>query len=411
MNELFFLFLKLDLIPGCSVEQVNERYRVLASLFHPDQMTGEKRKATAEKEMKVLNDRRDRIMAHLKGPKHKLQGACECRSPFFTGADLAAGGKPAEGSGATTGAKTTGAAGSAGSSGSAGFAGSAGSTSTTGAADRKTASPGGGTANTSNSSKSTGTAPGGTRPKHDGANSQTNSSFDGGGFPKRTSDTSKMTANAARQRILHGRFPNENKSDSSAKEASSNGDADPDPTGNTKHPIANRVHLPTVIDKTVTITLTQIAAGLALIMLAAVATIGFLYHQSKTTNLPPSQQNAINQVRQNRIKNLQTVSNQQPKLIVAKPQPYVKPEIPHPPFIQTTEELAKIDSQDMVRRTRELTVEFRQLLKQIEPPEAFDENNLAGRIPSLYKRFNYVDNQKAIFENELRRRGITEKVT
>ena len=81
-NDLFCLFLKMDLTPGCSIATLNERYRTLASLFHPDQITGEKRKEIAEREMIALNDRRDRILAHLKGATHKLVGDCDCRRPL-----------------------------------------------------------------------------------------------------------------------------------------------------------------------------------------------------------------------------------------------------------------------------------------------------------------------------------------
>jgi cobalamin biosynthesis Mg chelatase CobN len=81
-NDLFCLFLKMDLTPGCSIATLNERYRMLASLFHPDQITGEKRKEIAEREMIALNDRRDRILAHLKGATHRLVGDCDCRRRF-----------------------------------------------------------------------------------------------------------------------------------------------------------------------------------------------------------------------------------------------------------------------------------------------------------------------------------------
>jgi hypothetical protein len=82
---------------------------------------------------------------------------------------------------------------------------------------------------------------------------------------------------------------------------------------------------------------------------------------------------------------------------------------PMPPFTEGLE-LNKISTPDLLERTEKLTVEFRTLLNEIQPQEAYWRNYGSGQLHRLYKRFNYVDNQKMIFETELRRRGCKGKI-
>ena len=445
MNELFALFLKLDLTPGCSIEQVNERYRALASLFHPDQIIGEKRKATAEMELKTLNNRRDKILAHLKGPRHKLTGECECRTPYPAG--TVSGGQGA--AGARQASERQGSSGQANPQASGKPQGSSGQ----GYSQAAKGQPGGSGQGYSQAAKG---QPGSSR-QADNQRAMNSSSPQ---RPQRDDNgMAKMAAHIkqTRERLYRGG------SSGGRREKSTNAPSDPDPeparaegecpappppppltptptlppsppppppvpplstgragtTGGAIPPVVRRTHLPVVAEKKPLLSFKQIAACWALMAVSTAAYFAYTLHrndafertrvhriETRRPETQPARVAASDPV------DLAMVKTGCPSTTGPKGLPVRAPEVPaQPAFIKAASELSQLDTRDLIDRTRRLTVEFKALLNQIQPPEAFAENDLAGRIPSLYKRFNYVDNQKAIFENELRRRGITWKVT
>lgn len=77
MNKLQQAYIDLGLKPGAPLEQVVERWRIVARMWHPDRAATEQEKAIAEAELKKVNGARDLIARHHQDGLHKLVG-CEC---------------------------------------------------------------------------------------------------------------------------------------------------------------------------------------------------------------------------------------------------------------------------------------------------------------------------------------------
>jgi curved DNA-binding protein CbpA len=77
VNKLQQAYIDLGLQPGAPLEQVAERWRVIARMWHPDRAASEQERLIAEAELKKVNGARDLISRHYQDGLHKLVG-CEC---------------------------------------------------------------------------------------------------------------------------------------------------------------------------------------------------------------------------------------------------------------------------------------------------------------------------------------------
>jgi curved DNA-binding protein CbpA len=77
MNKLQQAYIDLGLKPGAPLDQVLERWRTVARMWHPDRASTEQEKTLAEAELKKVNGARDLIARHYQDGLHKLVG-CEC---------------------------------------------------------------------------------------------------------------------------------------------------------------------------------------------------------------------------------------------------------------------------------------------------------------------------------------------
>ncbi len=80
MNDLLKSYAVLQLSPGTSMVLINQRYKKAGNVWHPDKFRGElEAKATAERELKTINNARDILRDHFRTGGHKESGNCECR--------------------------------------------------------------------------------------------------------------------------------------------------------------------------------------------------------------------------------------------------------------------------------------------------------------------------------------------
>jgi curved DNA-binding protein CbpA len=79
MNDLHKSYGILQLSPGTSMELINQRYKRLVMSWHPDKFRGDQAKATAERELKKINNARDILRDHFRTGGHKEAGHCDCR--------------------------------------------------------------------------------------------------------------------------------------------------------------------------------------------------------------------------------------------------------------------------------------------------------------------------------------------
>ncbi len=79
MNDLLKAYAVLQLSPGTSMVLINQRYKRLVMSWHPDKFRGEQAKATAERELKNINNARDILRDHFRNGGHRESGNCDCR--------------------------------------------------------------------------------------------------------------------------------------------------------------------------------------------------------------------------------------------------------------------------------------------------------------------------------------------
>ncbi|NEO61899.1 MAG: J domain-containing protein, partial [Moorea sp. SIO4G2] len=69
-NELEQCYRVLELEPGASPEEVNQAYKDLAFIWHPDRVPEDnpRLKQKAEEKLKLLNQAREKLRSHHKSP-------------------------------------------------------------------------------------------------------------------------------------------------------------------------------------------------------------------------------------------------------------------------------------------------------------------------------------------------------
>jgi curved DNA-binding protein CbpA len=77
VNKLQQAYIDLGLQPGAPLEQVADRWRMVARMWHPDRAGSDQERLIAEAELKKVNGARDLISRHYQDGLHKLVG-CEC---------------------------------------------------------------------------------------------------------------------------------------------------------------------------------------------------------------------------------------------------------------------------------------------------------------------------------------------
>jgi curved DNA-binding protein CbpA len=78
MNRLHNAYFILGLQPGSRLNDVIERYKELARVWHPDRAGTPEQRMYAEEEMKKINNAKDLLKEHLTSKTHNHFGACEC---------------------------------------------------------------------------------------------------------------------------------------------------------------------------------------------------------------------------------------------------------------------------------------------------------------------------------------------
>lgn len=77
MNKLHQAYIELGLQPGAPLQEVLERWRTVARMWHPDRAGTPEEKAIAESELKKINAARDLLARHFQKGEHR-SSACEC---------------------------------------------------------------------------------------------------------------------------------------------------------------------------------------------------------------------------------------------------------------------------------------------------------------------------------------------
>ncbi|HEY9756979.1 MAG TPA: hypothetical protein V6C97_17570 [Oculatellaceae cyanobacterium] len=402
-ENLFLLFLQMNLEPGCAIEAVQERYRILASLLHPDQITGEKRKQLAEAEMKLLNNRRDRILLHLRASTHNPQGDCECRRPPMSPYNQATqqqAQQPQQNQQTATQYR--------------GSPSNPGQRRNRQASERRTASNNEHARQQQHERKEDPKAA--QQPEQQRESSKQGAQSNGS--PQ--SQNARAASSKASTDTASDTTQNKNPKPAQSGSNSSGGGTPPSGTSE-KESVVQRT-----TSRSVAQGYEEIGEGIKVIssivivsslLLALMSLIEHHRGQSDSAGSVRSFQKIL-PVPPKPSLTQNPPSHALPHIIetTAQPLPHrggridipVDPN-PMPAYIKDLQ-LQKIPTNDLLDRTRQLTIEFRALLSEIQPQEAYLRNYCSGQIPRLYKRFNYVDNQKMLFENELRRRGYRGKI-
>jgi curved DNA-binding protein CbpA len=81
MNELERYYRVLDLEPGASLEEVNQAYKDLVFIWHPDRIPSDnpRLQQKAQAKLKELNDARDRLRSHKAEPQRRVSSQANTR--------------------------------------------------------------------------------------------------------------------------------------------------------------------------------------------------------------------------------------------------------------------------------------------------------------------------------------------
>lgn len=81
-SDLLQSYIALGLEPGAAWDDIQERYKELVMVWHPDRFAEDKRKQRADDELKKINHARDRLRKHFR-KEHKRKGGCQCQAYAF----------------------------------------------------------------------------------------------------------------------------------------------------------------------------------------------------------------------------------------------------------------------------------------------------------------------------------------